>query len=175
MRARSRTIRARQAVIIGTGGSTGNVNFRRMVDPRLTEEYCGLAGMPWSDQDASGELAAMAVGASLWGMYNQVGEFGFNLTKPAAIGCQYGYQNLRWYPGSAVFDKAGSIGLPVRDWQDVIMVNMLGQRFYDETGPGFTTNNYNSLDPYTQGSWRNVQTRGVPAEQLAERGDGGYR
>ncbi len=51
-------IRARKAVIIGTGGSTGNVNFRRMFDPRLTEEYCGLAGMPWSDQDASGELAA---------------------------------------------------------------------------------------------------------------------
>jgi succinate dehydrogenase/fumarate reductase flavoprotein subunit len=49
-------IRARKAVIVGTGGSTGNVNFRRMFDPRLTEEYCGLAGMPWSDQDASGEL-----------------------------------------------------------------------------------------------------------------------
>ena len=45
--------------IVATGGSTGNVNFRRMFDPRLTEEYCGLAGMPWSDQDASGELAAM--------------------------------------------------------------------------------------------------------------------
>jgi hypothetical protein len=41
---------ARKAVIIGTGGSTGNVHFRRMFDLRLTEEYCGLAGMPWSDQ-----------------------------------------------------------------------------------------------------------------------------
>ena len=75
-------IRARKAVIIATGGSTGNVNFRRMFDPRLTEEYCGLAGMPWSDQDASGEIAAMAIGASLWGLYNQTGEFGSNLTKP---------------------------------------------------------------------------------------------
>ena len=71
-------IRARKAVIIATGGSTGNVNFRRMFDPRLTEEYCGLAGMPWSDQDASGEIAAMAVGASLWGLYNQTGEFGYS-------------------------------------------------------------------------------------------------
>src|SRR5580658_10607907 len=35
-------IRARKAVIVATGGSTGNVNFRRMFDPRLTEEYCGL-------------------------------------------------------------------------------------------------------------------------------------
>jgi hypothetical protein len=80
-------IRARKAVIIGTGGSTGNVNFRRMFDPRLTEEYCGLAGMPWSDQDASGELTAMAIGAALWGLYNQVGEFGSNVTKPNFIGC----------------------------------------------------------------------------------------
>ncbi|MGC8476151.1 MAG: FAD-dependent oxidoreductase [Acetobacteraceae bacterium] len=153
----ARAIRARRAVVIGTGGSTGNVAFRRIADPRLTEEYCGLAGMPWSDQDASGELAAMAIGASLWGIYNQVGEFGFNLTKPAAIGCQYGYQNLRWYPDSAVFEQARAIGLPVRDWQDVITVNMLGRRFYDETGRGFTTNNYRSLDPYTQGSWRNAE------------------
>ena len=37
-------IRAKKAVIIATGGSTGNVNFRRMFDPRLTEEYCGLVG-----------------------------------------------------------------------------------------------------------------------------------
>ena len=150
-------IRARKAVVIGTGGSTGNVNFRRIADPRLTEEYCGLAGMPWSDQDASGELAAMAIGASLWGTYNQVGEFGFNITKPAAIGCQYGYQNLRWYPGSAVFHRAGAIGLPVGDWQNVITVNMLGQRFYDETGPGFTTNNYKSIDPYVQADYRNAR------------------
>ena len=76
-------IRARKAVIIATGGSTGNVNFRRMFDPRLTEEYCGLAGMPWSDQDASGEIAGMAIGASLWGLYNQTGEFGYSVTKPA--------------------------------------------------------------------------------------------
>ena len=92
-------IRARKAVIIGTGGSTGNVNFRRMFDPRLTEEYCGLAGMPWSDQDASGEIAAMGIGASLWGLTNFNGEFGSGLTKPGTVGGQYGYVNLRWFPG----------------------------------------------------------------------------
>ena len=32
-------IQARKGVIIATGGHTGNVNFRRMFDPRLTEEY----------------------------------------------------------------------------------------------------------------------------------------
>jgi succinate dehydrogenase/fumarate reductase flavoprotein subunit len=150
-------IRARKAVIVATGGSTGNVNFRRMFDPRLTEEYCGLAGMPWSDQDASGEIAAMEIGATLWGLYNQAGEFGYSVTKPAAIGCQYNYQNLRWRPGSAVFHKARAIGLQVSDWQDVITVNMLGRRFYDETGRAFTTNNYNSIEPYVQGSYLNAK------------------
>ena len=37
------------------------------------------------------------------------------------------------------------------------MVNMLGRRFYDETGLGFTTNNYNSINPYTQGSYLNAK------------------
>jgi len=156
-RGKRSNIRARKAVIIGTGGSTGNVNFRRMFDPRLTEEYCGLAGMPWSDQDASGELAAMAIGASLWGFYNQIGEFGSNVTKPGSIGCQYNYRHLQWMPGSPVFDRARATGLRVADWHDVILVNMLGERFYDETGGQYIANNYNSLDPYVQGSYLNAK------------------
>ncbi len=151
------SIGARKAVILGTGGSAGNVNFRRMFDPRLTEEYCGLAGMPWSDQDASGEIAAMAIGAALWGLYNQTGEFGYVLTKAGRIGCRYGYQHLDWRPGSKVFDKAVASGLPISDWQNAIMVNMLGQRFYDETGRAFTSNNYNSIKPYLPGSYLNAK------------------
>src|SRR6267142_592265 len=85
---RTLNVRARKAVIVATGGSSGNVNFRRMFDPRLTEEYCGLAGMPWSNQDASGELAGMAIGASLWGAANQTLEIGDNITKPGKIGAQ---------------------------------------------------------------------------------------
>jgi hypothetical protein len=151
------TIRVRRAVVIATGGSTGNVNCRRMFDPRLTEEYCGLSGMPWSDQDASGELASMAIGGFALGLYNQTGEFGSNLTKSGAIGCQYDYVNLRWMPGSPVFDRARASGLPVGNWQDVILVNMLGKRFYDETDRQLTANNFKSLDPYTQGSYLNAK------------------
>ena len=152
-------IGARKAVIVATGGSTGNVNFRRMFDPRLTEEYCGLAGMPWSDQDASGEIAAMAIGAALWGLFNYTGEFGSGITKPGAIGCQYGYVNVRWYPGSEVFDKARAIGLPIKDWQDVILVNMLGQRFYDETAGHFNYNTYQSMQPYEPWSYLNAKNQ----------------
>jgi hypothetical protein len=39
MTAKAVTIRARRAVIVATGGSSSNVNFRRMFDSRLTEEY----------------------------------------------------------------------------------------------------------------------------------------
>ncbi|OZA76585.1 MAG: hypothetical protein B7X77_05730, partial [Caulobacter sp. 39-67-4] len=106
---------------------------------------------------ASGELSAMAVGASLWGLYNQTGEFGSNLTKAGAIGCQYGYVNLVWEPGSPVFDRAGATGLRVGNWQDLILVNMLGQRFYDEAGGQFTSNNYKAVNPYVQGSYLNAK------------------
>ena len=58
-------IRATKGVIIATGGHTGNVNFRRMFDPRLTEEY-QQACQPYVYQNADGEIAAMDIGASLW-------------------------------------------------------------------------------------------------------------
>jgi succinate dehydrogenase/fumarate reductase flavoprotein subunit len=111
--------------------------------------------MPWSDQDASGELAAMAIGGSLWGFYNQTGEFGIHLSKPVTIGCQYNYRGVKWMPGSPVFHKARASGLTVMDWQNAIMVNMIGNRFYDETEGQFTANNYNHINPYRHGDWRN--------------------
>jgi succinate dehydrogenase/fumarate reductase flavoprotein subunit len=154
---KSLNVRALKGVVLATGGATSNINWRRMFDPRLTEEYCGVAGTPYSFQDASGEIAGLAVGASLWGMANQTGEFGDGITKPGSIGSQYGYVNLRWMPGSPVFDKAHATGLHVTDWQDVILVNMLGKRFYDETAPQFSANDYKSVDPYTPSSYRNAK------------------
>lgn len=148
-------IRARKGVIIGTGGHSSNVNFRRIFDPRLTEEY-QVAGEPYSFQDASGEIAAMAIGASLWGAFNQSGEFGQNVTKAGWIGCQYGYVNLSWQPDSPIFSKARASGLFVKDYQDAILVNMLGARFYDETQGQFPANNYNSIKPYTPDSYLNA-------------------
>jgi hypothetical protein len=150
-------IRAKRGIVLATGGSSTNVNFRRQFDPRLTEEYCGIAGQPWSDQDASGELAAMEIGASLWGGFNETGEFGSGLTKPGHVGTQFGYVNLTWQPTSKVFDKARATGLQVKDWQDVILVNMVGKRFYDETGPQYSSNTAKAVDPYEPWSWRNVK------------------
>jgi len=163
---RTLNVRAKKAVIVATGGSSGNVNFRRMFDPRLTEEYCGLAGMPWSNQDASGELAAMAIGASLWGAGIQTMEIGDNITKPGKIGCQYAYANLTWMPGSRVFDKARASGLRVTDWQNVIMVNMIGKRFYDETGAQYPGNRYNTVQPYFPHSPKNAKNAKFNPAQL---------
>jgi hypothetical protein len=136
-----------QASLAGLGGacgdSTGSVNFRRMFDPRLTEEYCGVAGMPWSDQDASGELAAMAIGAALWGFYNQIGEFGSNVTKPNFIGCQYNYRHLQMptrEPG--LRQGTGQRSLPA-GLAGCDLRHMLGRRFYDETGGQYIANQGN--------------------------------
>jgi hypothetical protein len=71
----SMALRARKAVIVATGGSTSHVEFRRMFDPRLTAEI-QVGGEPYSYQDASGELAGMAVGAALWGLNHQALENG---------------------------------------------------------------------------------------------------
>jgi len=152
-------VRARKAVVVAAGGMSTNVNLRRMFDPRLTEEYCGVAGMPYSAQDGTAEVAAMNVGASLWGLANQTLEFGPNITKPGTVGSQFGYVHLQWKPGSPVWDKARATGLVVRDWQNLILVNMIGKRFYDETGEQYTSNDYNSIDPYLPSSYLNAKNR----------------
>ncbi len=153
---RTLKIRARKAVILGTGGSTSNVNFRRIFDPRLTEEY-STAGEPFSAQDASGELAAMAIGASLWGSFNQTAEHGIALSKAGQIGTYYGYGPLMWQPGSPVFDRARATGLKVQDWQNVILINEAGVRFYDETVPQYMSNAHEGVANYVAGHWRNAR------------------
>ena len=54
-----------------------------MFDPRLTP-VIQVGGEPYSYQDASGELAAMAIGASLWGLANQTLENGATM-RPNAL------------------------------------------------------------------------------------------
>jgi succinate dehydrogenase/fumarate reductase flavoprotein subunit len=149
-------VQARKGVIVATGGSSGNVNFRRIFDPRLTEEYDAVGGEPYSVQDASGEIAAMSIGASLWGAYNQIGEFGLNVTKPGQIGTQYGYATLIWEPTSPIFNKARAVGLHVKNWQNLILVNQAGKRFYDETAGRFIGNYYNAIPEYASHSNRNL-------------------
>lgn len=124
-------IRATKGMIIATGGHTSNVAFRRMFDPRLTEEY-QVAGEPWTKQNADGEILALAIGASLWATSNQSNDGGRSVTKTRHIGVRYGYENLRWDPNSPMFEQAGGSGLTIRTFQDLILVNQMGQRFWNE-------------------------------------------
>lgn len=136
-------IQARKGVIIGTGGHSSNLHFRRIMDPRLTEEY-QVVGEPYSAQTADGEIAAMQVGASLWGTGNQTLERGSTMEKPSSIGNQYGYLrpsnavgSLENLTASPLFPRIRAIGLVVRDYQNLIHVNQVGERFVNEFEPGF--------------------------------------
>jgi len=124
-------IQAKKGVIIASGGHTGNVNFRRTFDPRLTEEY-QQACEPWVHQGADGELAAMELGASLWATAGQTREAGAAITKTRHIGCRWGYSSLVYQPESPMFRLARATGLTVEDWQNLIFVNQNGKRFWNE-------------------------------------------
>ena len=146
-------IRARKAVIIATGGMTSNLNFRRMFDPRLTDVLT-VAGEPYTFQDASGELAAMTIGASLWGFANQTLENGDNIRTQRVLGTKWNY--MTWELEFPLFPLVRATGLALKDWQNVILVNQVGKRFYDETKGDYPHGNvYNEFNPYTPNDYRN--------------------
>ena len=146
-------LRASKAVIIATGGSTGNVNFRRMFDPRFTAPF-QVGGEPYSYQDASGEIAAMGIGASLWGLANQTLETGDTIRTKRMLATRYNY--VAWKLESPLFPLVRATGLSVKDWQDLILVNQVGKRFYDETkGDPPHGNSYDQINPYVPNDYRN--------------------
>jgi succinate dehydrogenase/fumarate reductase flavoprotein subunit len=148
-------LRAHKAVIIATGGSTSDINFRRMFDPRLTP-VIQVGGEPYSYQDASGELAAMAVGASLWGLAHQTLENGATMRTQRALATKYNYTT--WKRESPIFPLVRATGFNVKDWQDLILVNQVGKRFYDETKGDVPHGNLGGqISPYTANDYRNAE------------------
>jgi succinate dehydrogenase/fumarate reductase flavoprotein subunit len=137
-------IQAKKGVVVSTGGHTSNVNFRRIFDPRLTEEY-QVGGEPYSRQSGDGEIAAMQIGASLWGAGSQTVETQARshiFEKPYVIGNQFGYpqgggkrnENIKDSPVKGI---ARGIGLQVADYQNLIQVNQMGRRIVNEFATGF--------------------------------------
>jgi succinate dehydrogenase/fumarate reductase flavoprotein subunit len=148
-------LRATQAVIIATGGSTSEINFRRMFDPRLTP-VIQVGGEPYSYQDASGELVAMAIGASLWGLVNQTLENGATMRTQRALATKYNYTT--WKIESPIFPLVRATGFNVKDWQNLILVNQVGKRFYDETKGDVPHGNLgHQITPYTPNDYRNAE------------------
>ena len=134
-------VKAKKAVIIATGGSSSNWKFHQTFDPRMGPEHAnGVGGDPFSFQDASGELAALAVGASLGATANQTTEAGIGISKTRAIGCQYGYRHKIFTPDSPIWPFVRAYGLDSEaDGAEagLIYVNMLGQRFFQEDSRGY--------------------------------------
>ena len=148
-------VRAHKAVIIATGGSTSNLHFRRMFDPRLTP-VVQVGGEPYSYQDASGELAALAVGAALWGLANQTLENGATMRTQRALATKYNYTT--WKLESPIFPLVRATGFNVKDWQDLILVNQVGRRFYDETKGDVPHGNHGGqVTPCTHNDYRNAE------------------
>ena len=130
------TVKANKGVIVVTGGSSSNWQFMQIFDPRYGPEHAnGVGGDPFSFQDGSGELACLAIGASLGDTANQTREAGWALAKARAIGSQYGYRPGTFGPESPIWPFVRAYGLDStgNDAElGLIYVNMTGKRFWQE-------------------------------------------
>ena len=138
-------VHAKKALVLATAGYTDNVPFRRMIDPRLTKEFASAA-CEYSPQDGSGTLAAIRVGAGLWGLTNAYTERPISLTRGAVIGVRDTY--LRWAPESPLFPLIKYSGVALRNWQNAIVVNWVGKRFFEETSSAGLTADSAKLTSY---------------------------
>jgi hypothetical protein len=124
-------IRARKAVVLCSGGHGHNVHFRRMFDPRLTDEY-QHHGQATAPANAAGEIAAMALGAALWSAGNETDTGTGQAIDKGRLAVRDNYVRGKIGPESAVFFRHRALGLDVHDWQDVILVKENGLRFWNE-------------------------------------------
>jgi len=133
-RAETVTIRARKAVMIASGGHSGNPQFRGMFYPAWRDPAYGssaLALLGRNGQDASGIIAGLRVGANLAGMQQNLHA---HLTGhiPARLATQDSYTDM--YPGHPTFSSRGSTGINMglSSYAHMIAVNQVGKRFYNE-------------------------------------------
>ena len=131
-------IRARRAVIVGTGGYMGNIPFRTMFDPRMSEpsmQYStGLMGP--LHEDASGILAGMKVGAGLAGLFQAYLHANTALRLRGVLACTDVMDRVM--PGHPAFEFIRSYGISIgtTGWEYIIAVNQVGKRFHDEISIG---------------------------------------
>jgi FAD binding domain len=126
-------IRARKGIIVATGGSASNVQFRTMFDVRLTAEY-QAENSEWTVRNGDGEIAAMEIGAALGATACQTVQEDHLINK-GRMGKKSNGGATELHATSPHFFRARALGLTVRDYQNVILVKENGLRFYDETVP----------------------------------------
>ena len=124
-------IKANKGIVLATGGSMGNLVLRTAYDPRLGPEFDGLAGMPYSNADGSGEMAGMEVGAVLGNMVAYAQPYGGHAMSPAKrVGCRYVYSG-GYNKTSVLWPYMVATGV-IRDPDSMIIVNALGARCGNE-------------------------------------------
>jgi hypothetical protein len=127
-------VRARKAVILASGGHSGNPEVRSMFYPAMREPAFPTSG--WSlqgpnGQDASALIAGLRVGANLAGMQQNLGSAAtFHLS--TRLGTRDAYTDM--FPGHPTFGYRGSAGINVgtAGFEEFIAVNQVGKRFFNE-------------------------------------------
>ncbi len=165
---RSLNIRARRAVIIGTGGHSGNPQFRSMFYPALRDPHFVTSGWalngPGRGRDASGIIAGLRVGANLAGMHQNLG-YATTYHVPTRVATRDAYTPM--LPGHPTFPFRRSTGFTIgtNAREHVILVNQVGKRFFNELdftrSPGAATYPGNNHVPnpgvaHQIGDWRNA-------------------
>ena len=173
-RAQTIYIRARKAVIVGTGGMHGSVPLRTMFDPRMAEpsiEYGPSALIGPYNMDGSGIVAGMKIGANLAGMMQNYQHSSASPTISSVLGTRDTVGSI--FPGhpSFLFARAKGINIGGAGWEHAIAVNQVGQRFYNESTIGDTSSDAayppgsdGSRDPFVPLDWRNASAAQVKAQ-----------
>lgn len=128
-------IRARKAVVVGTGGHSGNPQFRSMFYPAFRDPHFVTSG--WAllgaerGRNGSGIKAAMRIGATLAGMHQNL-SYATTFHVSTRVATRDAYTPM--LPGHPTFAFRRSTGfaIPVAQRQHVICVNMVGKRFFNE-------------------------------------------
>ena len=127
-------IRARQAVILASGGHAGNPEVRSMFYPALREPAFPTSGQALlgpGGQDASALIAGLRVGANLAGMQQNI-SYSTTFHISTRLGTRDAYTSMM--PGHPTFGFRGSAGLNVGNagFEEFIAVNQVGKRFFNE-------------------------------------------
>ena len=129
------TVRARKGVMIGTGGHSGNPQFRSMFYPGMREP--AFPASTWAvlgprGQDASGIMAGMKIGATLAGMQQNLA-IPITYHIPQRLATRDAYSGE--LPGHPTFSSRKSTGIAlsgVNSYEHLIAVNQVGKRFFNE-------------------------------------------
>ncbi|MDP2063764.1 MAG: FAD-binding protein [Phaeovulum sp.] len=127
-------IRARKAVIMGTGGHVGNPQVRSMFYPAMREPAWGPSAQALiGDRAADGSAmkAGLKVGANLAGMQQNL-SYGATAHIPTRLATRDAYTDM--LPGHPTFPFRGSTGFPANanTFEHIIAVNQVGKRFFND-------------------------------------------